>query len=420
MVKSSDVFIAGGFPAITYISRDEYQLESTIVDYLDARHKILSISGSTKSGKTVLVLKILPKGSCFWIAGGQVKDLNSFWEIVLGKTGAYTSISDTTTENKNTLSGRMMTASAKPAGIGADITSQFSENNQHEASQTLSRTIHPTYSAINQLVNHMLPLVIDDFHYIYKDIQTSIIRSLKEPVFEGLPVILITVPNRSYDVRRVEKEMTGRVKQLQISAWETNELEKIAELGFKALNVQCTPEIIKKMAKESFDSPHLMQEFCLTLCRENGIKETQPSLIPLQEPDDWPSFFRKMDANLSKVAFERLARGPRQRTDRIDRMLVNGETCDIYTAVLLVIAWTGPKTTLTYEDIRTGLRAVLKSDSIPQGSDVMRILKIMSKIAKDIEGEPVVDWDSDTAYLHISDPFFAYYLKWGVLVPTEK
>jgi hypothetical protein len=127
-----------------------------------------------------------------------------------------------------------------------------------------------------------------------------------------------------------------------------------------------------------------------------------------------------MDANLSKVAFERLARGPRQRTDRIDRRLVNGETCDIYTAVLLVIAWTGPKTTLTYEDIRTGLRAVLKSDSIPQGSDVMRILKIMSKIAKDIEGEPVVDWDSDTAYLHISDPFFAYYLKWGVLVPTEK
>ena len=420
MVKSSDVFIAGGFPKITYISRDEYHLESTIVDYLDTRHKILSISGSTKSGKTVLVVKILPKQSSFWIPGGLVKDLNSFWGIVLEKTGGYTSISDTTTENKNTLSGRMMTASIKPLGTGADITSQYNESNQHEASQTLSRTIHSDSSAINQLFTHMVPLVIDDFHYIDPDIQTLIIRSLKEPVFDGLPVILITVPHRAYDVMRVEKEMTGRVKQLQIPAWKTSELEKIAELGFKALNVQCAPKIIKKMAKESFDSPHLMQEFCLDLCKINGIKETQLSLTQLKEPDDWQSFFRNMDSNISKVAFERLARGPRQRTDRKERMLVNGENCDIYTAVLLAIAWTGPKTTLAYEDIRTGLRTVLMSDAIPQGPDVMRILKMMSKIAKEIEGEPVVDWDPDTAYLHISDPFFAYYLKWGVLVHTEK
>jgi hypothetical protein len=420
MVRSSDVFIAGGFPKITYISRDEYQLESTIVDYLDARHKLLSISGSTKSGKTVLVVKILPKQSSFWIPGGLVEDLNSFWGIVLEKTGGYTSISDTTSENKNISSGRVMTGSIKPAGIGADINSQFSESNQNESSQTLSRTIHSASSAINQLVHHKLPLVIDDFHYIHPSTQKLIIRSLKEPIFDGLPVILITVPHRASDVIRVEKEMTGRVKQLPIPAWKTNELEKIAELGFKVLNVQCTPEIIGKMAKESFDSPHLMQEFCLALCKANGIHETQSSLIQLQEPEDWPSFFRNMDSNISKVAFERLARGPRQRADRIKRTLINGETCDIYNAVLLAIAWTGPKTTLSYEDIRTGLRKVLMNDAVPQGNEITRILEMMSKIAKAIEGEPVVDWDPDTAYLHISDPFFAYYLKWGVLVPTEE
>jgi hypothetical protein len=42
VVKLSDVFVAGGFPRITYISRDEYQLESTIEDYLDSRYKLLS------------------------------------------------------------------------------------------------------------------------------------------------------------------------------------------------------------------------------------------------------------------------------------------------------------------------------------------------------------------------------------------
>lgn len=71
---------------------------------------------------------------------------------------------------------------------------------------------------------------------------------------------------------------------------------------------------------------------------------------------------------------------------------------------------------MSYEDIRTGLRTVL-SDEIPQANEVTRILEKMSEIARDdIKGEPVVDWDS--SYLHISDPFFAYYLKWGIVLPT--
>lgn len=123
MLRLSDVFVAGGFPDVTYISRNEYQLESTIEDYLDSRYKLLSISGATKFGKTVLVRKIIPKKSSFWISGGQISDLNSFWEIVLEKTGGYTSFSETINENKNTVSGREMTASIKPGGMGGDIKS---------------------------------------------------------------------------------------------------------------------------------------------------------------------------------------------------------------------------------------------------------------------------------------------------------
>ncbi|NUN63557.1 hypothetical protein HCU40_02070 [Pseudanabaena biceps] len=415
MVKLSDVFVAGGFPSITYIARDEYQLESTMEDYLDARYKLLSISGSTKSGKTVLVRKTIPKRDSFWISGGQVIDLNSFWEMVLEKTGGYTSLSETTSNNENTVSGREMTASIKPLGMGGDLKSQFNESEQHGSSQTLGRTIPSALSAINQLMSHMLPLVVDDFHYIDKSVQQSIVRSLKDPIFEGLPIILITVPHRAFDVMRVEKEMTGRVKQLQIPAWQTSELERIAELGFNALNVHCDSSLIKKMTREAFESPHLMQDFCAALCRANGVRETQTKVLKLQEPEDWQTFLRNMASDTSKLAFERLAIGPRQRTDRIRRTLVNDETCDIYVAILFAIASTGPQTRLSYEDIRSGLRTVLK-DEIPQSHEVTRILEKMSEIARgEIDGEPVVDWDG--SYLYISDPFFAYYLRWGITLP---
>ncbi len=416
MAKLSEVFVAGGLPSVTYISREEYNLETTMQDYLDARYKLLSISGSTKSGKTVLVRRTIPKQDSFWIPGGQVSDLNSFWEIVLKKTGGYTFLSETMSENINTVSGREMTASIKPGGMGGDIKSQFNESEQHGASHTTSRTVSSASSAINQLMNYMRPLVVDDFHYIDKSVQQSIIRSLKDPIFEGLPVILITVPHRAFDVIRVEKEMIGRVKQLPIPAWQATELEKIAKLGFRALNVYCNTTLVRKLAEEAFESPHLMQDFCAALCRENGVRETQTSPIELQEPDDWQTFLRNMASDTSKLAFERLATGPRQRTDRIRRTLVNGETCDIYGAVLFAIASTGPKTRLAYEDIRAGLRTVL-SDEVPQAHEVTRILEKMSEIARvEIEGEPVVGWDN--SYLYISDPFFAYYLRWGVVLPT--
>lgn len=294
----------------------------------------------------------------------------------------------------------------------------MNESKQFGASQTTSRAISPASSAINQLMQQMRPLVVDDFHYIDKSVQQAIVRSLKDPIFEGLPVILITVPHRAFDVIHVEKEMTGRVKQLQIPAWKIGELERIAKLGFNALNVNCNSTLIGKLANEAFESPHLMQDFCAALCLKNGVRETSQILVNLQEPDDWQMFLKNMASDTSKLAFERLVIGPRQRTDRIRRTLVNGETCDIYGAVLFAIASTGPKTRLAYEDIRAGLRAVLRDD-VPQAHEVTRILEKMSEIARnEIEGEPVVDWDS--SYLHISDPFFAYYLRWGINIPNEE
>jgi hypothetical protein len=81
--------------------------------------------------------------------------------------------------------------------------------------------------------------------------------------------------------------------------------------------------------------------------------------------------------------------------------------------VLAAIAATGPATAITYEQLRTSLRNVL-ADEPPQRHEVTRVLEEMNKIARDqIEGEPVVDYDDQLGTLYISDPFFAYFLRWG-------
>ena len=57
----------------------------------------------------------------------------------------------------------------------------------------------------------MIPLVIDDFHYIERKYQGEIVRALKSLIFDSLPVVLIAIPHRRLDVVKVEREMTGRI-----------------------------------------------------------------------------------------------------------------------------------------------------------------------------------------------------------------
>ncbi len=403
----------GGQPTITYYPRDSLGLEEKVRDYLDERHKILSVSGPTKCGKTVLLKAVLKQQSPLWLSGGDIHSVDEFWELVADRLGVFlqqdTSDSTGTTNAKTGQAG----FSVAPAGVGfkGDLTNQTSSSTGRT---TRSGRTRPLSSATKEALGLSQPvIVIDDFHYVPSDAQQEIVRGLKDLVFDGLPVVLVAVPHRAYDAVRVEKEMTGRVDQLKIDFWSDDELEGIAREGFEALNVTDDSGLAERLAKESFHSPHLMQEFCLYLCKDNGVRERSSETQRLQAPD-WPDFFRARASQASKSAFDLLARGPRQRSDRKERVLKTGEVVDIYRAVLAAIAETGPLTELTYEELRASLRQVIQGDP-PQRHEVTRVLEEMAKIAKEqIEGEAVVDYDAELATLYISDPFFAYFLRWGV------
>ena len=51
-VRVGQVFVPGGRPTVTYVPRDELQPERRLDDYLAERHKVLSVSGPTKTAKT--------------------------------------------------------------------------------------------------------------------------------------------------------------------------------------------------------------------------------------------------------------------------------------------------------------------------------------------------------------------------------
>lgn len=413
-IRYSDVFKVGGLPEATYVAREKRNLEGTIQKYLDEKHALLIVAGPTKTGKTVLIKKTTSTASPHFIAGGTIDSPSAFWDQLAASLNATTEeTSQSASANAQTKSQELhATANAVFAQGGAKTTSADTTSSQ--TSDSKKRTTSTKTACLSTLAQKHPLLIIDDFHYIEPALQLEIVRSLKQLIFDGLPCILGVVPHRAYDAVRIENEMNGRFRILEIEPWSEAELIQIASLGFESMNIILKPDVVQILAANAFKSPHLMQEFCRELCVLRSIKERQEQKLELQSPQSWEDFFRSVAVQKNRADFERLSKGPSTRgKDRVIRPLKAGGETDIYGATLRAIAHTGPILKLTNTDVRTALSEILSS-AVPSNAEISRVLKQMSEIAftQKHAGQPVVDWDEDT--LHIADPFFAFFLKWGI------
>jgi hypothetical protein len=416
VLRYQDIFVPGGFPRHTYNPRVELQLEQKLSEAKENLCKLVTITGQTKSGKTVLARKIFPPEETIWIDGGTVSEEEVFWQVIIEQMDLFQSEEKETGEQTTGKIGGKAKAEGSIilAKASAEVSTEFEKTKS--SSITKGRTLSSRVIALSGLRSYKIPLVVDDFHYIPRDKQGGIVRALKPLIFEGLPVVIIAIPHRRYDALKVEKEMTGRISPIDIPTWTENELEFIPKTGFALLNYEIHVDLSRQLALQAIGSPHLMQDFCRGISKFLQIIQ-QDSLIRLIiNRAQVESVYREVAETIGRPIFEKLARGPRQRTDRLQRKLKDGRTVDIYELVLHGLAHISPGlVSIEYEELRTAIRDV-SSAQIPQLHEVARVLKHMSTIAaSDQSSTPVIDFEEEEKKLHITDPFFAFYLRWGEL-----
>jgi hypothetical protein len=413
MYTIKQVYVAGGMPVITYVDRKVQDKKQELIDAIDT-HKLITVTGNTKTGKTVLVNKLFPKDKHIWIDSGTIKTESDFWDTIGEFCSLYETI-EKSTEFGTEISGEVNT-SGEANVLFAKATAQLSGSLTGSATKTAtkSRTANKKVIAIQALRQNKHVLIIDDFHYIERSLQQSIVRALKGLIFDGLNVICIAIPHRKYDAIMVEREMNGRVAQVSIPQWEKYELIEIAKAGENPLNIKYENVILESLANEALGSPHLMQEFLIAVLKRNKIENTQSKTIKVSTMDK--GIFEKIANDTGNEVFKKLAYGPRQRSDRKERILKNGKTVDIYKLVILTLIELKPGLIkINYiPDIRNAMKKII--DELPQINEVSRIFEKMKEIAlTDNSSVPVLEWNKTERELIITDPFFALYLKYGKL-----
>lgn len=404
-----EVFVAGGQPTYTYVGRSAEHVELKFARAIATPNQIVSLSGPTKTGKTVLCRKTLGDREFVWIDGGQIKSADEFWDRV-----AY----ELNLPSKTESTSERETQGEVQASVPMIVTA--SGSHLRRTSETQAREIKSLASAITYMTQDKVMLVIDDFHYIDEEVRTALMRNVKGAVFNGLKVILLSVTHRVFDAIKAESELTGRFTAISLPHWSTADLAQIAVKGFGALGTDCPDSVVETLCEEAQENPFLMQKFCWEICFDLGI-EHKKLLGNHQISDKYnaTAMFQRLSQDAGLPIYQKLAAGPQSRKVRAKRPLRLGGVADIYQAILLALAESGPRAVISYDELRELLGKML-AEQVPQKHEITSALKHLSKISRDIGAGSAIDWDDDKREITLTDPYLRFYLRWQVRTPPSE
>lgn len=412
-----EVFTPYSFPLKTYVKQEEKNLEQKVERILKTPGSIISLAGPSKSGKTVLLEKVVDDEYLIVVQGSGIDSATDLWESVLDSMDVPES-----TEEHRTSGSEVGGEVSGGADVGVPGLFKGSAKGTGQAKLSADSSTIEKYDrsglqkVVEDLEGNNYVILIDDFHYLTRDAQSEIAEVIKEAARRGISICVALVPHRSDDIVRGNPDLRGRVQTLDIGYWNKGDLSKIMFKGGTELNVEFSPRMRSRFAEEAAGSPQLMQLLCLQACRAVGIDGYQYSAKVVDLPEDQIQavFSQAVELTNHESTFDVLNSGPETRgTERNEYEFKDGTTGDVYKCILRAIASDPPKRSFEYEELKERTEEHCAGDS-PDGSSIIRSCEqIVRQLEKRLPDEHALDWDKTKRELHIPDPYLLFYLRWS-------
>jgi len=420
--KATEVFTPNDFPVHSYVKRASEDLENLLGNALDTPKAVISISGPSKAGKTVLIEKVVGADRLITISGAQVSRPSDLWDRVLDWMGIPESETGTST---STIGGQVTATTEGKVGVPLIAEGKVGGTLQGTYSQAKASAVATKRTGLAQVEREIagsdFVVFVDDFHYIPGDVQTEVAKQVKAAAGLGIRICLAAVPHRSDDAVRSNSELRGRTAGVDVGFWSLEELAEIATRGFSALGYDIAEAQAARFAREACGSPQLMQQICLQACFLLGLREgraddavlnlsglefseemTRDILERASLQTDYTSLVRDMHA------------GPKTRgTERKVFEFQDGSRGDVYRAILLALSVNPPVSEISYADFAKRIESVCVGESPGMGSVITSARQISTLARSSHPNERIVEWEDNAAggLLSISDPYLLFYLR---------
>ena len=331
-------------------------------------NKIISIVGESKTGKTTLCDNVFGKKigiDKILVTGDRIENEHSLWSEAFRQ-------------------------------LQSPITSGYANN-------TVGETI-------DLLIDKQLPVILDDFHYVKKELQYGICRQMKNAASRGLRFVVLNTPHRVDDPVRSNPDMSGRFFEVNLGFWTEADLMQIGKKGFEQLGLRVSDDVLQNLARESLRSPQLMQTLCLETCRVLSAdipfehQEINSQSFDLQKVKE-----KAVRSYNHSTSLDFLRNGPEERgSPRNIYKLNDGSEGDVYEILVRALAIDPPFLTISLDELKERVVNLVRQQS--QQPNIPMALGYTAKLFKD--GRPPLQWDSNKKQLTVVDPHFYFYLRY--------
>lgn len=251
-LKATEVFTPGAFPKLTYVERRESGLEQTLRDALATPGQLISLSGPSKSGKTVLVERVVHQDHLIPLTGAGIQSPDDIWNRVLDWMAAPNSITTTSQSGSTSAAEVAIKGGAGiPLLVSGEAAAKGSFGTTNSESSGASSTRRGLQQVAKEIANSAYVVLVDDFHYMPRVVQEEAAKIMKEAVRLGVKIVAASVRHRGDDVVRANPELRGRIRSIDLDYWKPDELRHIAENGFNALNAEFPADSVASFVRES-------------------------------------------------------------------------------------------------------------------------------------------------------------------------
>lgn len=410
--KVSEVFRSTGQPTITYVKRDNGALERKLEGYLDEAGQICLVTGPSKTGKTTLYKQVLATRNEIPLVVQCTADKKAadIWKEALEKVNFERESGSGTIFKQG--SGVSLEASGEGGwGWLAKVTGKLQVNRTNAVDESTIRQRvladpHPDL-LIPILQRTCYVLVIEDFHYLADDEKVGLFQQWKRFIDSEITIIVLGTSHRAVDIANSNKDLIGRIGQIDVRQWSQEDLRKICDEGFKHLSASVSQGCISLIAQEAVGLPILVQQICLELFnlrRISTVKEAKKQRIHIDPADAKLAFYEVAHNRYNQFGsyYDTLIRGPREGA-RVYRTYELVLACFTVDPILFNLS--------RNEIDRRLVKLIAEDEKRPPATSVNSTLGALKKFQETRKFQ-LLEWMPVTGMLYIVEPAFLFYVRW--------